>query len=679
MVNPKKEATSETSLSSSNIFGTMPPFDRNNDIWKVYKGRLVAFFTTVGISDEHKKSAMLSYIGSATYTLLYNLCSPAEPTVKSFDELCAIMEEHFTPPVIIYKERQEFFATMRNDGESVLDWLVRLRAKAATCKFGNRLDALLVDKFITGQSGRVFKRLCEEDDVTLKKATEIAIRYESSSTIASSDETVLYVKSNKHSNNKFNNSSQKQQQQHNKCNHCGYTTHHKDQCRYRRAVCNSCKKTGHLASVCRSSSKVNFVDNFPPHKNLSAHHSTFSKSLPTKQDNKNLNLNYSESIFNVNSNFRHDRPIEVDIKIDQRYHTFQVDSGAAITAVSVRYFHKFFKRHNLLTDESILRGYGGEVVRVAGAFCPLIEYNGISKPFKVIVVEDGGPPILGRNFLRQFHVKTLQIANVSFDRNLSSLVNQFSNIFEEKLGCLNDIKVHLDIDESAKPIFCKPRPIPFAFKDKIEAMITDFVQSGMLTKIDNATWGTPLVPILKSDGTIRICADYKTTINKYLKEVHYPLPLISDIFAKLGGNKYFTKLDLKFAYNQILLDKEASKLVAWSTPFGVYAMNRLPFGIKPATSIFQREIEKLLIGLPGVMNYLDDIIVATQNLNDHYKLLKHVFLRLSKAGLKLNREKCLFAQTEVQYLGHRISAEGLCKLNTHIDAIVKAPTPKKRH
>ena len=89
-----------------------------------------------------------------------------------------------------------------------------------------------------------------------------------------------------------------------------------------------------------------------------------------------------------------------------------------------------------------------------------------------------------------------------------------------------------------------------------------------------------------------------------------------------------------------------------------------PFGIKPATIIVQREIEKLLIGLPEVINYFDDIIVATQNLNDHFKLLKHVILRLSSAGLKLNREKCLFAQTKVQYLGYRISVKGLCKLNT---------------
>lgn len=249
-------------------------------------------------------------------------------------------------------------------------------------------------------------------------------------------------------------------------------------------------------------------------------------------------------------------------------------------------------------------------------------------------------------------------------------------LFEDTLGCLNTTKVHLTVDSSAVPIFCKPRPIPYAFRDKIEQSIKDFVKIGMLSKVETSQWGTPLVPVLKSNGTIRICADYKTTINKYVEDVNYPLPLISDIFARLGGNTIFSKLDLKAAYNQLELDDASKALVTWSTPFGIYTMNRLPFGIKPATGIFQREIEKILIDIPGVLNYLDDIIVAAKSMVEHNRRLKTVFERLLSAGLKLNKQKCIFAQSGVQYLGHHISGQGLRKLDTHIDSILKAPQPR---
>jgi len=116
----------------------------------------------------------------------------------------------------------------------------------------------------------------------------------------------------------------------------------------------------------------------------------------------------------------------------------------------------------------------------------------------------------------------------------------------------------------------------------------------MLEQVDSSDWGTPLVPILKPNGELRVWADYKVTINKYLNEFRYPLPRIDEIFAALQGGQRFTKLDLSQAYNQLLHDQESQSLCTWSTHVGIFKIKRLPFGTKTAASVFQKTMESLL-------------------------------------------------------------------------------------
>lgn len=137
-------------------------------------------------------------------------------------------------------------------------------------------------------------------------------------------------------------------------------------------------------------------------------------------------------------------------------------------------------------------------------------------------------------------------------------------------------------------------------REKVVEALKEYQRMGILTPVQTADWGTPLVPILKEDGSVRICADYKITINKHLVDNRHPLPIIEDIFNALEGGQTFTILDLDMAYNQLELDDESRKLVAWSTCLGVFLVNRLPPGVKPATGIFQHILHVLLAGIPGV-------------------------------------------------------------------------------
>ena len=177
---------------------------------------------------------------------------------------------------------------------------------------------------------------------------------------------------------------------------------------------------------------------------------------------------------------------------------------------------------------------------------------------------------------------------------------------------------------------------------------------------------------------MRVCGDYKLTVNKVAKLETYPLPRIEDLFSSLAGGKSFSKLDFAHAYLQAELDQSAKKYMTINTYKGLYTYNRLPFGVASAPAIFQRMIENILQGLKHVCVYIDDILVTGISEDDHLKNLDEVLQRLESAGLHLKREKYNLMLPEVQYLGYKISANGLEPTDEKIKAIKGAPTPQLR-
>ena len=163
------------------------------------------------------------------------------------------------------------------------------------------------------------------------------------------------------------------------------------------------------------------------------------------------------------------------------------------------------------------------------------------------------------------------------------------------------------------------------------------------------------MPVLKKDGSLRICGDFKLTVNQVANSDVYPLPKVDDLFATLSGGDIFTKLDLAHAYQQLLLDERSSKLTTINTTKGLFRFNRLPFGVSAAPAIFQRTMENLLQGIPHVCIYLDDILITGSTDAEHLQNLSEVLHRLAEAGMRLKQDKCCFMMPQVQYLGHVIS------------------------
>jgi len=185
-------------------------------------------------------------------------------------------------------------------------------------------------------------------------------------------------------------------------------------------------------------------------------------------------------------------------------------------------------------------------------------------------------------------------------------------------------------------------------RQKVDDELQRLQKEGIIEPVQFAEWAAPIVPILKADKkSVRICGDYKLTVNRTCKLDNYPIPRVEDLFATLSGGKFFTKLDLSQAYQQLLLDEEAKKFVVINTQRGLFQYNRLPFGVSSAPGIFQRAMENLLQGIPNVIVYIDDILVSGASEAEHLVVLRKVLSRLKEAGLRLKKHKCVFMTTSV--------------------------------
>ncbi|XP_037931955.1 uncharacterized protein K02A2.6-like [Teleopsis dalmanni] len=312
---------------------------------------------------------------------------------------------------------------------------------------------------------------------------------------------------------------------------------------------------------------------------------------------------------------------KIPVTVDGLCVKLACDTGASCSLAPLSWLKKCKKQVSLTPCTTTYVGYGGNKIKTVGLHNCKISYCGTTKNITFVVTNCSTQPLLGRDFLSLFNFRLEQICAVGQTTSQSVIIdeikNQFAEVFNGQLGSYKSTLISLPISENAKPVFCKPRPTPFAWKKSIEENLNQLIKNDILEPINNSDWGTPLVPVLKPNGEIRICGDYKTTINKYLHDYKYPLPRIEEIFTSLEGGELFTKLDLSNAYNQLILDEKSQLLCTWSTHLGTFKMKRMPFGIKPAASIFQKTVETLLCGIPYVVVYQDDITISGKNLKQH--------------------------------------------------------------
>ncbi|UYV74834.1 K02A2.6-like [Cordylochernes scorpioides] len=218
-------------------------------------------------------------------------------------------------------------------------------------------------------------------------------------------------------------------------------------------------------------------------------------------------------------------------------------------------------------------------------------------------------------------------------------------------------------------------PVPFSIKEKIDKELDRLEKSQIIEKVNASDWSTPLVTVIKSNGELRLCGDFKNTLNNCIEDEKYPLPTIETMLGNLGGNKIFTKLDLSSAYHQIEMDEASKNLLVVSTHRGLYRYNRLPFGISPASAIFQRCMDSLFHDVPNTVIYLDDIFIGSKDEQEHYRILKMIFDKLKELNFTLNKEKCLFLKKDICFLGHIINEDGVRPDSKKLEALERCKKP----
>lgn len=177
---------------------------------------------------------------------------------------------------------------------------------------------------------------------------------------------------------------------------------------------------------------------------------------------------------------------------------------------------------------------------------------------------------------------------------------------------------------------------------------------------DVFAYASPVVLVRKADGSLRLCVDYRK-LNSKIRQDAFPLPRIDECFDALHRAKFFSTIDLASGYHQVAVHEDDRHKTAFTTLFGLYEYSHLPFGVCNGLATFQRLMQVTMsdLVLQIMPVYLDDMLVYSQSFEDHLVRLEKVLQRLKETRLKVKVKKCHFLLSEVRFLGHQISAEGI--------------------
>ena len=234
----------------------------------------------------------------------------------------------------------------------------------------------------------------------------------------------------------------------------------------------------------------------------------------------------------------------------------------------------------------ILRQYDRTILPTKGTITVTVRQGqqSLSGSFIIVQNADRQLPLLGRDWLYQlrldwprlFHSCAGEDPRVQTVQSTKWL-QEFPNVTKGGLGLLKGITARMEVENNVRPKFCKSRPVPFP-RDQVEKVLKQQVTDGELQPVEHSEWATPIVTVNKKDGGIRICADFKMTINPYLRSTTFPLPTPDEVFSTLAGGESFSTLDLARAYKQMEVETDSQPYLTINTHMGLFRYQRLPFG-----------------------------------------------------------------------------------------------------
>ena len=228
---------------------------------------------------------------------------------------------------------------------------------------------------------------------------------------------------------------------------------------------------------------------------------------------------------------------------------------------------------------------------------------------------------------------------------------------------------------SKSPIWQKPRRFAEPVNIEIERQCEELLALDIIEHSESQ-FSSPIVPVRKKDGGLRMCIDYRK-LNSITKTEKFPMPNLSELVYRAGNIQYFTKLDLTKGYYHIALDDNSKQYTAFSTPHNHYQFKTLSFGLKNSGIAFQRCMQQILseFGFENVLVYIDDILIMSNTFEEHLNLVKKVLTTLANNGIKVKLSKCEFFKKEVNFLGHVLNNKGIRKDPEFVKKIIDYPKP----
>ncbi|KRX54109.1 Uncharacterized protein T09_7795, partial [Trichinella sp. T9] len=643
--------------------GHIEEFDTSNPKeWNSYASRLMFYLEANKVSaDADKRAVLLSSCGSTLFKLVESLLSPAKPVERSFDEIISVLNDHFAPQPSEIVNRHIFYQRKQQPGETVAEFIADLRRLAQGCNFVD-LETMLRDRLVCGlRDEAVQLRLFAKKVLTFQMAQEEALSAEAACKHASE---IRAVNVDSSAPNIHHMSSKRQTyKQANVCASCG-GQHNRALCRFKNAVCRCCQKVGHIERVCRSKqrrskpqAKANTISVADTHQSYLLNRIS-CRSTPSLRSLK----------------------LSVFLSIEGKRCQLEVDSGSDVTIISEQtfeYLRNNNKKLKLAPTTLSLVSFLGKQVKLMGSCVVNVDYSSIHTRLRIFVAKGNCPNLLGLEWFKPLGIRIEGINHIS-SSPVESVLRKYKAVFTPDLGCYAGEPVSLDLDPSVPPIRMKARKVPFALKEKIDMELDKLVKQKVLEPVSHPVWATPIVTPMKPDGSVRICGDYKCTINKALLKHAYPVPAVSHLLASLAGGKVFAKLDLAQAYQQLVVDKKTADAQTIITHRGAFRVKRLQFGVSAAPGIFQGVIDQLTKGIPGVLPYFDDILIAAKDESILAKRLATLLKRFYDAGLRLNAEKCKFCLRRIEFLGFDIDVSGIHPSKQKVAAIHNTPQPRNK-
>ena len=264
---------------------------------------------------------------------------------------------------------------------------------------------------------------------------------------------------------------------------------------------------------------------------------------------------------------------------------------------------------------------------------------------------------------------------------LPSEYHDFADVFSEKEA--NTLPPHRDFDLRIDTIDGQEPPIGhvYSISEKELATLREFIDKNLKSGFiypSRSSHGAPILFARKKDGSLRLCVDYRG-LNKITKKDRYPLPLIADLLDAPGKARIYTKLDLRHAYHLLRIAEGDEPKTAFRTRYGSFEFRVVPFGLTNAPAAFQRFLNDIFADLLDVyvIVYLDDILIYSDDKENHTKHVREVLRRLREAGLYCNLPKCEFGVDTTEYLGYILTPEGFKMSPAKVSAIVDWPVPRK--